>query len=207
LKPPRIQPVPRFPYRAAIMTACLWSSTIAAHAHDGTGLAGGFVAGFAHPWSGCDHLLAMAAVGIWGAFLGRPLVGLLPLIFPLMMVAGAVFGMCNLWLPPVETGIAVSLLVLGGCIAGALRLPVGAACSIVAVFAVFHGYAHGQELPSAADPVGYSMGFVLATGLIHLCGIALGRLKDGGAGLLVLLRACGGGIAMMGAWLLFRAAP
>lgn len=177
-----------------------------AQAHDGTGLAGGFAAGFAHPWSGCDHLLAMAAVGIWGAFLGRPLVGLLPLIFPAMMVGGAVLGMCNLWLPPVEIGIAVSLLVLGGCIAGALRLPVPAACAIVAVFAVFHGYAHGQELPSAADPVGYSMGFVLATGLVHLCGIALGRLQHGAAGRR-LLQACGGAIALAGAWLLWSTVP
>ena len=145
----------------------------------------------------------MAAVGLWGAFLGRPLVYLLPVIFPLMMVCGAVLGMLGVWLPPVEAGIAASLLMLGVCVAGGLRLPVREACLIVAMFAVFHGYAHGQELPSAADPVGYSMGFVLATGLVHLSGIALGLLKDSTVGLR-LIRSCGIAIAVVGGYLAVR---
>ena len=149
-------------------------------------------------------MLAMAAVGLWGALLGRPLVYLLPMIFPFIMVCGAVLGMFGAWLPPIEIGIAASLLMLGVCIAGAWRLPVREACLVVAVFAVFHGYAHGQELPSAADPVGYSIGFVFATGLVHLCGITLGMLKDSVLGLR-LIRGCGGAIAVVGGYLVTQA--
>jgi urease accessory protein len=186
----------------ALVSACLLP--MPASAHNGTGLAGGFAAGFSHPWSGLDHLLAMAAVGLWGAFLGRPLVCLLPMIFPLMMVGGAVLGMFGVCLPPVEAGIASSLLILGACVAGGLRLPTREACLIVAVFAVFHGYAHGQELPSAADPAGYSLGFVAATGLVHLSGVALGMRKDSIAGLR-LIRGCGAAIVLVGGCQLLRA--
>ncbi|MFA6112530.1 MAG: HupE/UreJ family protein [Sphingomonas sp.] len=168
-----------------------------AEAHSGTGLAGGFAAGFAHPFGGVDHLLAMASVGLWGAFLGRPLVYLLPVVFPLMMVVGAMLGMTGVPLPSVETGIALSVLVLGGCIALAFRAPVWLAIMIVALFAIFHGYAHGRELPSAADPAGYSLGFVLATGLIHIAGIALGLLKAGPSGE-VTIRVAGGAIGLAG---------
>lgn len=172
-----------------------------AWAHSGTGLPGGFAAGFAHPFSGSDHLLAMVAVGLWGAILGRLLVHALPVIFPAMMVAGAAFGMLGLPLPPVELGIAVSVLALGGCVAFRLRLPVWAASAVVALFAVFHGYAHGRELPSAADPAGYSAGFVLATGLLHGVGIGLGlldRVPGGGW----VLRGFGLAIGAAGLWFL-----
>jgi urease accessory protein len=172
-----------------------------AWAHDGTGLAGGFVSGFAHPLSGTDHMLAMVAVGLWGAFLGRPLVYLLPVIFPLVMVVGAVLGMVGTPMAPVEPGIALSVLVLGGCIALAVRAPLIVAAGIVGAFAIFHGYAHGRELPSAADPIGYSVGFVLATGLLHVAGIAFGGLKDRRHGA-VALRIAGGLIAAVGAALL-----
>jgi urease accessory protein len=174
----------------------------AAAAHIGTGLPGGFTSGFRHPLSGPDHLLAMVAVGLWGAFLGRPLIYALPVIFPGMMVVGAVLGMTETPLPSVELGIALSVLVLGGCIAGAVRAPVWAAVLIVAVFAVFHGYAHGRELPSAADPVGYSLGFVLATGLLHVLGIGLGALGDRPAGA-AAIRGLGGLIALTGSWFLY----
>ncbi len=151
---------------------------IPAKAHMGTGLPGGFESGFIHPFSGIDHLLAMVSVGLWGAFLGRPLIYVLPVIFPAMMVAGAVMGMFVVPLPPVEVGIALSVLVLGGCIALSIRAPAWAACGVVAIFAVFHGYAHGKELPSAADPVATALGFVLATGLLHVFGICLGFLNE-----------------------------
>ncbi|CAN5444747.1 HupE/UreJ family protein [soil metagenome] len=175
-----------------------------AAAHDGTGLAGGFVSGFLHPLSGFDHLLAMVSVGLWGAFLGRPLIIALPVIFPTLMAVGGVLGMANVALPPVEIGIALSVLILGVAIAGAVKAPVWAACLIVAIFAIFHGYAHGQELPSAADPVGYSVGFVLTTGLLHVAGIGIGLLNDhrGGA---VVTRSLGGLIAMAGGYFLFQA--
>jgi urease accessory protein len=175
-----------------------------AQAHTGTGLPGGFVAGFRHPFSGVDHLLAMVSVGIWGAFLGRPLIYLLPVIFPAVMAFGAVLAMVGLGFPPVETGIALSVLVLGGCIALAIKAPIWAAALIVASFALFHGYAHGQELPSAADPVGYSAGFVLATGLLHVAGIGVGALSAFRWGMLAT-RVAGGFIAATGVWLLYAA--
>jgi urease accessory protein len=177
---------------------------IPAVAHMGTGLPGGFESGFMHPFSGIDHLLAMVSVGLWGAFLGQPLIYVLPVIFPAMMVAGAVMGMFALPLPPVEIGIALSVLVLGGCIALPVKAPVWAACIVVGIFALFHGYAHGKELPSAADPVAYSVGFVLATGLLHVSGICLGFLNDLRRGI-VVTRSMGGIIAVVGVWFLIRA--
>ena len=175
-----------------------------AMAHDGTGLAGGFVAGFTHPLSGFDHLLAMVAVGIWGAFLGRPLVYALPMLFPSAMALGGGIGMAGIPLPPVELGIAISVVALGALILFAVRLPVVVACAIIAVFALFHGYAHGLELPSAADPIGYSAGFVLCTGLLHLAGIALGTVRALPAGTLAL-RGVGGVMALVGVWFTFVA--
>lgn len=175
-----------------------------AAAHMGTGLAGGFVSGFHHPLSGIDHLLAMVSVGLWGAFLARPLIYVLPVVFPAMMVGGAIMGMFVVPLPPVEVGIALSVLVLGGCIALSVRAPVWIASIIVAAFAVFHGYAHGKELPSAADPVSYSAGFVLATGLLHVGGICLGCLNNLPNGV-VVTRSMGGVIAVVGVWFLYRA--
>jgi urease accessory protein len=187
---------------AAIVVASLFSSSAAAHM--GTGLPGGFVSGFIHPLTGFDHLLAMVSVGLWGAFLGRPLIYILPVVFPAMMVVGAIMGMFGVPLPPVEVGIALSVLVLGGSIALSVRAPVWAASLIVAVFAVFHGYAHGKELPSAADPVSYSVGFVVATGLLHVLGICLGLLNDRPHGM-VVTRGTGALITVVGAWFLFRA--
>jgi urease accessory protein len=177
---------------------------IPAVAHMGTGLPGGFESGFMHPFSGIDHLLAMVSVGLWGAFLGQPLIYVLPVIFPAMMVAGAIMGMFAMPLPPVEIGIALSVLVLGGCIALPVKAPVWAACIVVGIFALFHGYAHGKELPSAADPVAYSVGFVLATGLLHVSGICLGLLNDLRHGI-VVTRSMGGIIAVVGVWFLIRA--
>ncbi len=175
-----------------------------AAAHSGTGLPGGLVAGLLHPFSGYDHLLAMVAVGLWGAFLGRPLIVLLPVIFPAVMAVGGAMGIAGLPLPPVEIGIALSVLVLGIMIAGAVRAPIWIACIIVAGFAIFHGYAHGQELPSAADPIGYSVGFMLATGMLHVVGIGIGTLgaRPGGV---IALRGMGAAIAACGIWFLVQA--
>lgn len=173
-------------------------------AHVGTGLPGGFVSGFTHPLSGPDHLLAMVSVGLWGAFLGRPLIYLLPIIFPAVMAGGAIVAMYGLPLPPVEIGIALSVVVLGACIASAFNAPIWLACLIVALFALFHGYAHGKELPSAVDPVGYSAGFVLATGLLHISGIGIGTIRERPRGELVI-RAIGGLIALVGLWFFYRA--
>jgi urease accessory protein len=176
-----------------------------ANAHTGTGLAGGFSMGFAHPLTGFDHLLAMISVGLWGAILGRPLIYALPIVFPGAMVVGAVLGMFAIPVPSIESGIALSVMVLGICIALSVRAPVWAAAIIVGTFALFHGYAHGRELPSAADPLGYSAGFVLATGLLHLSGICVGFVNERPGGVAVT-RGIGGLIGAAGVWFLVRAA-
>ena len=173
-------------------------------AHASTGLSGGFASGFVHPLSGFDHLLAMVSVGLWGAFLGRPLIYSLPVIFPLMMVCGAAIGMFGFRVPLTEVGVAVSVLVLGGCIAMSLQAPVWVASLIVATFAVFHGYAHGRELPSAADPAGYGVGFVVATGLLHVLGIGIGFVKGLPVGI-VIVRSTGAAIGCAGVWFLCKA--
>jgi urease accessory protein len=147
-----------------------------AQAHSETGLPGGFSAGIAHPLTGADHMLAMVSVGLWGHFLRKPLIYLLPMVFPMMMAAGAGIGMIGIALPPVELGIALSVVILGALVCGAVRTQPWVACIVVGLFALFHGYAHGIELPSAADPIGYSLGFVLATGSLHVFGIAIGRI-------------------------------
>jgi urease accessory protein len=188
----------------ALIALVTWSLAGPALAHTGTGLPGGFVSGFLHPLSGFDHMLAMVSVGLWGAFLGRPLIVALPVIFPTVMALGGALGMANVPLPRVELGIALSVLVMGGVIAFAFRAPMWIACLIVGVFAIFHGYAHGKELPSAADPVGYSVGFVLATGLLHVAGIGLGLLNNRPGGV-VVTRTVGGLIALTGVYFLSQA--
>lgn len=190
--------------RCVLIALVMLTMPATAMAHDGTGLAGGFGAGFIHPLAGLDHVLAMVSVGLWGAFLGRPLVALLPMLFPAMMVVGGALGMLGTPMPPVELGIALSVVTLGAMILFAVRAPVAVACTIVAMFALFHGYAHGAELPAAADPVGYSAGFVLSTGLLHVAGIGLGLLRGIPTGALAL-RAGGGTIALSGMWFVLAA--
>jgi urease accessory protein len=145
-------------------------------AHVVPGPIGGFSGGFEHPLTGPDHLMAMFAVGLWGALLGGRSVWALPVAFPMVMVGGGIAGMAGLALPYAEIGIALSMLVLGTAIAAKWRPPIAIPLFLVAVFAVFHGYAHGVELPQAADPVTYATGFVLATGSIHVAGIVVGIL-------------------------------
>lgn len=186
----------------ALLASCLLAAP--ASAHFDTSLAGGFGAGFRHPLSGPDHLLAMVAVGLWGAFLGRPLIYLLPVIFPTVMAFGGAMGMAHVPMPPVEIGIALSVLLLGAAIALALRPPIWAAALLVGIFAIFHGYAHGVELPSIADPIAFSVGFVLATGLLHVAGIVLGLLNERPGGVHAT-RAIGVFIAACGCWYMYRA--
>ena len=168
-----------------------------AHAHTEAGAVGGFISGFLHPVSGWDHVAAMVAVGIWGAFLGAPAMWLLPVIFPLVMAVGGALGVLGVPVAGVEIGIALSGVVLGAMIVFAVRPPLWIASVLVAVFAVFHGYAHGAELPQAANAVTYALGFVIATGLLHLGGIALGWLIRWDWGRLAV-RATGGLIAATG---------
>lgn len=188
--------------RTATATAIMLVLFMApALAHTGEGASDGFLSGFKHPIGGLDHLLAMAAVGVWGAFLGRPLIWLLPIAFPLMMVVGAVGGIAGLPLPYVELGIAASVVALGAVIAAAWRAPLPAALTLVALFAICHGYAHGVELPTAVDAAAYASGFVLATGLIHLAGIAFGFALQWPGGAFVL-RGAGAACALVGVWIM-----
>lgn len=172
-----------------------------AYAHAEVGVAGGLVSGFLHPIFGPDHLVAMVAVGLWGAQLGSPAIWLLPITFPIVMAMGALLGLAGFPLPGVEVGVAASALVLGAMVALALRPPFWIAAILVGIFAVFHGYAHGAELPEAANPLAYGVGFVVATGLLHLCGILLGLLVAWKSGAWVV-RASGAGIASLGVYFL-----
>lgn len=173
------------------------SAPALAHTGDAAGFSGGFVSGFSHPIFGWDHVVAMVAVGLWGAFLGAPAIWILPVVFPMVMAFGGALGVLGVPLPAVEMGIAASSVVLGLLIAFAVRSPLWVAAIIVGAFAIFHGHAHGTELPSAASPVAYSIGFVIATGLLHLLGIAFGVLIGRPAGA-IAIRTGGAAIAVAG---------
>lgn len=147
-----------------------------AHAHTGEGVQGGLISGFTHPLFGWDHVVAMVAVGLWGAFLGKPAIWILPVVFPLVMAFGGALGVAGVPLSAVETGIALSGVVLGLLVALAIKAPLWIAAVVVGVFAIFHGHAHGTELPDAANPYAYAVGFVVATGMLHMAGIAFGYL-------------------------------
>ena len=166
-----------------------------AHAPEGAG--GGFVTGFLHPIMGVDHLVAMVAVGLWGAFLGERALWILPIVFPSIMAVGAAFGIVGLEIPLVEFVIALSGIVLGALIALRVRAPLAIAMVLVGIFAIFHGYAHGVEMPEQISAITYSAGFVIGTGLLHLAGVAIGfttRLPRGE----LLVRGCGGVISAIG---------
>ena len=172
-----------------------------AFAHEQVGVGGGLVRGLLHPLTGIDHLIAMVAVGIWGAQLGAPAIWVLPITFPIVMAVGSVLGVLRIPLPVPEVVIALSALILGAAVAMRLRLPFAAAAVVVAVFAVFHGHAHGAELPGSADPLAYGVGFVVATGLLHLCGIMIGTLTRWPAGER-LIQGLGVVIAVLGCYFL-----
>lgn len=176
----------------------------AAWAHTGVGATSGFANGFAHPLLGWDHLLAMLAVGIWGAQRGGRAVWLLPLTFVAVMVLGGVLGLVGAPLPGVEAGILASVLILGALIALARRFPLGAGVALVALFAIFHGHAHGTEMPHAASALGYALGFSSATALLHIGGIALPTMlrRRIGERQLTWVRYTGAGISLAGLILL-----
>jgi len=174
------------------------TTLVPASAHEVSGnFQGGFASGFAHPFYGWDHVAAMVAVGIWGAFLGRPAIWILPITFPIVMAVGGALAIAGIPLPLIEQGIAASSLVIGLAILAAWRAPLSLAALIVAAFAIFHGHAHGTELPHATDPTAYAVGFVLATELLHIAGILFGLLADRPKGALIL-RGSGGVIAVLG---------
>ena len=191
-------------YSLSIMVLILFWPVVA-WAHVESGQAGGFVSGLGHPVSGLDHVLAMVAVGLWGAQLGAPAMWLLPVAFPMMMAFGGMLGLMGIPVPGIEVGIAVSAVVLGALILREARLPLAAALVVVAFFAIFHGHAHGTELMPGQNAMLYSLGFVIATGMLHAVGICIGlvhrwpagRVALRGAGFLVLI---GGLFFLWSAW-------
>jgi urease accessory protein len=182
----------------AAVIIMLWPLAVWAHVESAQ--AGGFLSGLAHPVSGLDHVLAMVAVGLWGAQLGAPALWVLPVAFPMMMALGGMLGLIGMPLPGVEVGIATSALVLGALILGQVRLGLPAALAIVAFFAVFHGHAHGTELAPGENAILYSLGFVIATGMLHAAGIGIGLIQRWDFGRITLR---GAGSAIMAGGLFF----
>jgi len=188
---------------ASIVTlaTAFWIDPGVAHAHLIQGGSGGLGSGLEHPLTGPDHFLAMFAVGLWGAQLGGRPVWKVPVTFPLIMVIGGIMGILGVPLPGTEIGIALSIIALGSAIATKWRPPEWVALLLISIFAICHGYAHGTELPAAADPADFALGFVIATGLIHVFGIGVGLLLQkpyGGR----LCRGLGAVIAVAGLYFL-----
>lgn len=170
-------------------------------AHTGAGTGAGFASGFGHPVGGVDHLLAMVAVGLWAAQVGGRALWVLPGAFVAMMVLGGVLGVSGMHLPYAEAGIMVSVLLLGLLIATAFKLPLAAGAVLVGIFAVFHGHAHGAEMPAAISAAWYSAGFALATALLHAGGIAGGLLLQK-LNVEKAVRLAGSAIGLCGAYLI-----
>lgn len=158
---------------AAAALALVALAPASAWAHTGIGATSGFGNGFAHPLLGWDHLLAMLAVGIWGAQRGGKAVWALPVTFVAIMALGGILALAGMPLPGVEVGILASVLILGAMIAFATRYTLATGVVLVAAFALFHGHAHGTEMPQAATAIGYALGFCTATALLHAAGIAI----------------------------------
>ena len=186
----------------ALAMSLLWAASANAHVEQGQAI--GFITGLEHPWAGLDHVLAMIAVGIWGAQLGNPALWLLPVTFPLVMSLGAMMGLLGIPLPGIEIGIAVSAILLGAMVLGEVKPKLYIAAIMVGFFAIFHGHAHGTELPAGQSGLLYSMGFVIATGCLHGIGITLGLIHRWPAGKLAL-RGAGAFIAAMGFVFLWQA--
>lgn len=186
----------------ALVAGCPWAQPAFAHVQGAD--AGGFVTGLAHPISGLDHVLAIVAVGLWGAQLRSPAIWLLPVAFPVVMAVGGMLGLLGVPLPGIEYGIAASAIVLGAAVMFELRPILGVAATLVASFAIFHGHAHGTELPPGQSAMLYSLGFVVATGCLHAIGIGLGEARrfSWGSG---LLRAAGALVAVGGVFFMWKA--
>ncbi len=182
---------------ALALALALAGGPAAAHTSGAEGA--GFAVGLAHPLQGLDHLLAMVAVGLWAAQLGGRAVWRVPAAFVAALVAGALLAMAGAGLPAVEPGIMASVLVMGLLVAGAVRLPVPAGAALVGLFALWHGHAHGAEMPQAAHPLLYGLGFVLATAALHAAGVALGWAAARAAAP-VAPRLTGAAVATAGLW-------
>lgn len=169
-------------------------------AHIGVGQTTGFMHGFGHPVAGADHVLAMVAVGIWAAQIGGRALWVIPCSFIGVMVFGGVLGYIGVSVPFVEEGILVSILVLGVLIAGTFKFPLIYSSFLVGIFAIFHGHAHGSEMPASISAASYAVGFALATAILHIGGIGLGTFIQKTT-LQAVSRVVGGAIALCGIYL------
>jgi urease accessory protein len=175
-----------------------------AFAHPGVGATVGFSHGFAHPLTGLDHILAMTTVGMLAYQLGGRALWLVPCAFVLVMAIGGALGMAGISIPFVELGIALSVVVLGAVVALGIKAPLAVAMGLAGLFAIFHGHAHGTEMPAAAAGLSYGAGFVIATALLHLAGIGAGMLigRAGERRGAVVVRTAGGLVSVAGLALL-----
>jgi urease accessory protein len=175
-----------------------------AYAHDGTNLAlGGFLSGLVHPVLGYDHLLAMLSVGILSAQIGGRAIWTVPATFVSVMAVGGLLGLIDIGLTATEFGIAVSLVILGSVIAAERRLSILVAMVGVGFFAIFHGYAHGSEVPETAEPFLYALGFLMGTALIHITGVVIGDISRHYERGKIILRVGGALIALIGLLFIF----
>jgi urease accessory protein len=191
------------PYRRAVLSLTGVLAAGPALAHVGAGATHGFAAGFAHPLGGLDHLLAMVTVGLLAACLGGRAIWVVPTSFIVMMLAGAMLGVAGLQLPAVELVVAGSVVVLGAAVVVGKQSPLTLAAVLAGSFALFHGFAHGSEMPPAADAGAYAAGFTVATLLLHTVGLGIGRLTGSGP---ALVRAAGAAVAAVGLVLAFQVA-
>jgi len=183
----------------AALAVCVLAPSLA-FAHTGTGQTIGFAHGFTHPVSGLDHVLAMILVGVLALQLGGRALWLVPTTFVSVMAIGGALGMMGISVPFVEAGIAFSVIVLGAVVALGIRAPAAIAAGVVGLFAIFHGHAHGSEMPAAAGGIAYAAGFMLATATLHIAGIALGymRAKMSERQGSIVMRSAGGIAALAG---------
>ena len=190
--------------RALPALLAFWCLAPVAQAHVHRGEEVSFLSGFKHPISGLDHVVAMVAVGLWGAQLGPPAIWVLPVAFPMVMAVGGMLGLLGVPMPGTELGIAASAILLGAAVTTAARPPLALAALLVGIFAIFHGYAHGSELPPGENGLLYSLGFVMATGCLHAVGIAIGVVNRGWWGQRAL-RIAGAAISLTGVFFLWKA--
>jgi urease accessory protein len=162
--------------KSSLAAAMVVLTPVVAFAHTGVGDTNSFVHGFGHPISGLDHILPMLLVGVFAWQLGGRALWLVPITFVSMMAVGGTLGIASIEVPLVETGIAFSVVVLGAIVAFDVKAPATMAMGIVGLFAIFHGHAHGAEIPEDAGGVAYAAGFMIATALLHLIGISAGFL-------------------------------
>jgi len=184
-----------------LFTFLLYAQVVQAHVHKGEAVS--FLSGLKHPISGLDHVVAMIAVGLWGAQLGAPAIWVLPVAFPMVMAMGGMLGLLGVPLPGMEIGIAASAILLGAAVMMELRPPLALAAGLVGFFAIFHGYAHGSELPAGENGLLYSIGFVIATGCLHGVGISIGLVHRWNWGQRAL-RIAGAAIALAGMFFMWK---